>query len=300
MPEPASAAVRALGQQLGLHTDDARPLRLHDASTLLLPRHHLVVRLSSASEETSARALTALRLTAWLSAQTFPTVRPAITHPIRVAGYVATLWHEIPPQPPPEATQANTALGHMLRHLHTLPTPPIPLPPADPLARLRAALDLDTHRPDPVLAPIDSTFLRERVDDLQAHYAAMQFPLGIGLIHNDAHPGNLLPDPSNRYRFVLTDWESACIGPREMDIVLVGAPGSRFGDTDNERTAFTTAYGYDIATWPECSILRDIRDLHSLAGHIRAAPHSPAAHAELHNRIASLRNDDRTIRWKAI
>src|SRR4051812_32119933 len=94
--------------------------------------------------------------------------------------------------------------------------------------------------------------------------------LGIGLIHNDAHPGNLLPDPAELHGYVMTDWDGASIGPRELDVILVGAPGSR---------------------------LRDIRDLHSLAGHIRAAPHKPAALAELRTRVRSPRDDDLTVRW---
>lgn len=118
--------------------------------------------------------------------------------------------------------------------------------------------------------------------------------------HGDAHPGSLLPTPSHPSRFLLTDWESACLGPREMDLILVGAPGSRFDDTDDERHAFTTAYGYDIATWPHHQTLRDIRDLHALAGHLRAAPHHTPARTELHHRIDTLRRNDHTTRWHTI
>jgi aminoglycoside phosphotransferase (APT) family kinase protein len=241
-----------------------------------------------------------VQLTAWLSEQAFPAVHPAVAEPISAGEYVATVWHAVPPQPHQDSRTAHAALGRLLQELHALPSPPVALPNADPLARLRTALGLDTRRTEPVLTSSDHDFLTHRIRDLDEQYRSMNFPLGIGLIHNDAHPGNLLAAPTSRHGYVLTDWESACIGPREMDVVLAGAPGSRFDDTEDERLAFTTGYGYDIATWSNYRILRDIRDLHSLAGHIRAAPHHTAARNELRIRVQSLREDDSTVRWNAV
>src|SRR5262249_48966194 len=139
-----------------------------------------------------------------------------------------------------------------------------------------------------------------RVAEFAGQYATMSFPLGVGLVHNDAQPGNMIPNPDSRYGYVLTDWEGACIGPRELDVVLVGAPGSRFGDPDDEREAFVAGYGYDIGSWPDYQVLRDIRDLHSLAAYIRAGTRKPAALTELRVRVASIRDGDRTVQWTAV
>lgn len=73
-------------------------------------------------------------------------------------------------------------------------------------------------------------FLREQMATLAEAYASLEFPRGTGLIHNDAYTGNLLPDPTTQYGYRLTDWEGTCRGPREIDLVMVGAPGNRFGD----------------------------------------------------------------------
>lgn len=299
LPGPVAAAAHIVATRLGLDAAAAQPLRVHDAATLLLPTDHVVVRLVPESEEAVARAGRAVHLTGWLARQNFPTIRPAAGEPIEAAGYVATIWHQVPNHPPGSPTTVNTTLGRLLRDLHTLPTPPVELPTADPLARLRAAIRLDATRPQPALDRNETAFLRDRVDELVERYAGMSFPLGSGLIHNDAHPGNLIPDPASRHGYLLTDWEGASIGPRELDVVLVGAPGSRFGDLEHERIAFTDAYGYDIAAWPDYQILRDIRDLHSLAAYIRTGSRKPAALAELHRRIASLCSNDRTIKWTA-
>jgi hypothetical protein len=294
---PVQAVIAAFATTVGVDPRDARPLRLHDAATILLPHEHVVMRLADVSDENTGRARRAVTVTAWLAGQGFACIRPALTEPIIRAGRIATVWHEIPPHPAGTSPVVNTALGRLLRELHALPPPPFTLPTTDPLARLRAALRLDATRAGPVLDPDDVRFLRERVSELAGRYATMRFPLGVGLIHNDAHPGNLIPDPATRHGYVLADWEGASHGPRELDVVLVGAPGSRFGDPDEDRLAFTAGYGYDIAPWPEHAVLRDIRDLHSLAAYIRVAPDKPTALTQLRLRIRSIRAGDRTIRW---
>src|SRR5438445_169749 len=79
----------------------------------------------------------------------------------------------------------------------------------------------------------------------------------------------------------LADWDPVRPGPREADLIQPGAPGNRFGLTEHDRRTFSDAYGYDVTAWPGWTILRDIRELHSLAAHVRAAPTSPPAAAEL-------------------
>jgi aminoglycoside phosphotransferase (APT) family kinase protein len=303
MPEPLGTpeaeALRTIGERLGIDIRNARPLRVHDARTILLPHEGLVIRLTTASDEAHDRALKATRLTSWLATQDFPTVLPAASGPLLLDGYIATAWRAVSGTNG-GALKAHQVLGRLLRALHSLPTVPFALPIADPLARLRSALRVDADRTTPVLDADSHDYLDHQIHQLDAAYRALRFPLGVGLIHNDAHPGNLLPDAGSPYGYVLTDWESACTGPREMDLILTGAPGSRFGDTEAERIAFVSGYDYDIAAWPGYTILRDIRDLHSLASHIRAAPHHPGSLAELHARVSSLREDDRTIRWRAV
>lgn len=296
----AAAAAREVARELGLQPDEVMPLRVHDAATLLFPADRLVLRLVPQSNEALDRASRAVRLTSWLAAQGFPTNRPAFDRVIVTHGYVATVWHEVSAHPVGSPLVLNLALGRLLRDLHALPAPPITLPTGDPLARLRAALRLDSTRARPLLDQDEANYLGHRVEELTARYAAMDFPLGSGLIHNDAHFGNLIAEPASRHGFLLTDWEGAAVGPRELDVVLVGAPGSRFGDTDDERLAFVAGYGHDIAAWPDYQILRDIRDLHSLAAYIRSGPDKPPVATELHRRIHSLRADDRTVRWVSV
>ncbi|MGW0433674.1 phosphotransferase family protein [Micromonospora sp. NPDC003197] len=301
---PANGATEAL-RIVGRHIDVkdihvVEPLRLHDACTFRFPEAGLVTRLTPANDEAIIRANRALQLTAWLATQNFPAVRPALSEPIAAGNYTATIWHEIPRQSTSPRLSAHIALGKLLRAFHELPTPPIPLPRYTPFSRLHQAITLDSARETPTLSSSDRAFLLELTTELAVKYDNLNFPLGIGLIHNDAHTGNLLVDPRSPFGYSLIDWESACQGPREMDVTLVGAPGNRFGDPDNVRREFSSAYGYNIATWPDHQLLRDIRDLHSLSAHIRASVDNPAARNQLRRRLHSLQVGDRTIQWSGV
>lgn len=308
MPEEdrAESRVRKALQTISRHLDidlcaqTVEPIRLHDARTFRLPRARLVVRLTPTIDGASTRANHALQLTAWLGTQNFPAARPALSEPIMAGDYTATVWHEIPRQPTDPRLSAHMALGKLLRALHELPAPPVPLPRYAPFSRLHQAIALDSARKTPSLNNSDKSFLLAQIMELGAKYDSLHFPLGIGLIHNDAHTGNLIVDPHSPFGYSLIDWESACRGPREMDVTLVGTPGSRFGDPEDERREFSTAYGYDIASWPDHQLLRDIRDLHSLSAHIRASAENTAARKQLQHRLHSLKVGDRSIQWTGV
>jgi hypothetical protein len=299
--ERFTAALPAVAERLSLDMTDARPLRLHDSGVFLLPRPNVVVRVSKVTNENRARAELALRVTDWLHKRRFPAVEPVLGEPCEAGGVVAVAWRYLrqPPGPasPPVLAQA---LGGLLRELHALADPPLRLPVLDPFARLRAAIELDGQRSEPALSTADRAFLAGRITELADAYARLDFPRGIGLIHNDAHIGNLLASADSRYGFVLSDWESARIGPREVDLVPEGAPGNRFGESAELRAAFASGYRYDIAAWNGWRVLRDARDLHSLAAYIRTAPDKPAAAQELRRRLASLRTGDRDLAWRVV
>ena len=292
------AALDAAGRRRGLDATGAEVLRLHGSGIYHLPRENLVGRVLPATEVDRRRITTALAVTTWLADRDFACIRPASGDLTEVGGCLVSFWHYLP-QPPRTGRGPSTVMGTLLRELHALPRPPFTLPPVVPLARLERALARDATRPQPVLADAQRRYLEERVIQVGAAYDALEFPLGLGLIHNDAHVGNLLVDPRSPIGYVLGDWDGAGLGPRETDLVPEGAPGDRFGRTEEERRGFCTAYGYDLAHWPGWRTLRELRDIHALASHIRAAPAKPAARAELELRLASLMTGRRAP-WRAV
>jgi aminoglycoside phosphotransferase (APT) family kinase protein len=261
----------------------------------LLPQEDLVVRLAPDTPLRRRRAQTCIDVTRWLATHSEPIALPPAPgrQPVIAAGAIATLW-------PYRSTTPSPSLADLavpLRHLHALPAPPFLIPRYQPLQRLFEAVNLDQQRPQPAIANDDRAWLLDRANTLVDTFTTTSFPLGEGLGHADAHSENLVRDPDHG-QWLLIDWDGACLGPRELDL-LTGIP-DHFQEPEADRTQFLTAYGYNILDGPGWTLLRDVTELHALGAYIRLAPSKQAAADELHHRIQSLRTGDRSAHWHAI
>jgi hypothetical protein len=286
-------AIRVACRLAGLDPAGARPLRVHADSVWLLPAADAVAKVA-ATPDAPSRARNAVAVTRWLRGLHFPCIDALpVAQPTVSGGVTTTFWRHLP-QPATREFPDAAVLGELLRRLHALPEPPFTPPATQPTARLAAALDTAPA----ALTDTDLRWLRDRMNVLEDQYQHLRTPLGTGLIHNDAHLGNLLPGSADA-PWVLGDWDRVATGPREWDLVPT-ANDDRFGLSDHQRRAFGEAYGYDLTTWPGWTVLRDLHELHSLAAYIRAAPHRPAAARELRWRLDSLQTGDRSRTWHAI
>lgn len=285
--ETDDAILRAACDQVGLDPSHATPLHHHATSVWLLPTDRIVVRISRSPDDRS-RIARAVTITRWLATQGFPVTEPAdVDQPVDVDAATVTFWRYYPQAGRPAPGAA--ALGDLLRRLHQLPEPPVPIDDYEPLARLGNALAATPPLPDS-----DQAWLVERRRQLLDAYRELRSQLGIGWIHGDAYPGNTLWDDD---RVILGDWDEIARGPRELDLINTHQ-GVRIGRSAGELQAFTTAYGWDVTTWPGFPILREMRDLHTLGAYIdRASRGDQTAAAELHHRIRTLRAGDTTAQW---
>jgi Ser/Thr protein kinase RdoA (MazF antagonist) len=292
---PGLDALHQACEVFGVDGAGARLLHHRSNAVFLLPRDGIIVRLAPGSALRQQRASTAVAVTRWLAEQPDMVALPPMPgdQPVRLQDAVATFW----PYRPSPTSPTLTDLAARLRELHALPAPPaaLPVPRYRPLHRLFEALDLDADRARPALPADDREWLATRGADLVVTAEELRYPLGVGLIHSDAHRDNLV---YHEGRWVLIDWDATCIGPRELDL-LIGLP-DHFGEPESDRQRFLDAYGYDLRTWPGWTVIRDIASLHSLASYIRLAPTKPTASAELHHRLRSLRTGDEKARWHAI
>lgn len=270
---------------------DARgiaPLRSHATAVFVVPQAKAVLRVSR-SEQRGA-LVRAIEITRWLSENNLPVTVPFdVAQPVESGGYVVTLWRHYPqpdgPSPEPEC------LGEILRHLHGLPAPPIALPAYQPHASLRSTIEASTTLSQP-----HRDWLLTRSDTLLAAFAKLDSPLGSGLLHGDAYPGNTLWDGQ---RVRLGDWDEAAIGPREADIANT-FQGVRFGRTPEQLRGFSRAYGHDLSNWPGLPVLTSLRDLHTLGSFVRRADSGdPEATRTLAHRLATLMQNDHSARWTA-
>lgn len=260
----------------------ARPLvRLAGHATGIWRVGEVVIRLAPASD--AHAQYTALHLTRWLLSHGVKVTQPLdVDQPVIHSGYAATFWRYYD-QGHGRGEPPAHHLGSLLRQLHTvMGSPPVELPTYQPLASLERAIAASRH-----LSVEDRTWLTHRRAELLHAYHRLEFPLGWGLIHADAYPGNTLWD-GDQVR--LSDWDEAAYGPRELDLANTVHGQRRFGRTHSEVAAFIGAYGHDPRKWPGLTVLLDMRDLHTLGAYIRRAETGdPTATTQLAHRIQTLR-----------
>jgi Ser/Thr protein kinase RdoA (MazF antagonist) len=265
-----------------LNPRDAVTLHSRANAVYLLPHAHAVLRmrLTHHSEEWERRLRVSVQVTQWLAEQGFPTIVPLpIDQPIAVDGWTATFWKHETVQHPDTATVAN--LAEMLRHLHATPAPPFDLPDTDPLGSLPTDLDNDD-----ILDDEHREWLRAQADDVKRKYPSTPVPLDHGLIHGDAHVGNLL-DLGGEY--LLGDWDSVSRGPRAQDLIPTLHRVRHFGHPHTEWLELCTEYGVDsdIEHHAGVQLLQRARELRSLAAYIRSAAKRDVR-VELQKRLCTL------------
>lgn len=283
----------------GIDARSVKLLRHFGNAVYLVHDHRPVVARVAYNAGVTQRSRTAVSATRWLSSQKFPATTPIELpsgHPQPVVSSEApteiavTFWSYYP-QPRNSPTPDIKEVATLARKLHDITDlPPIPLPTYEPLRTLRrdvASSNLDRER---------LTWLTDQIEQVCDEYARLDFPLGTGLIHGDMYAGNLLVDQAHA-SYILGDWDSVCIGPREIDLAPTFA-AARFGLDGPSLARFAAQYGYDLRGWAGYPTLRFIRELSTLTALMRLAPVKPAADRELRHRIDTLRDLDQAI-WQA-
>lgn len=274
----ARDALHSACAHAGLRSVDARLIRLYASAVYHLPGEAAVVRIAPAITSASIRQReTSIHVTRWLAGLGFPTVEALdIDQPVIANGCLVTFWQYLPQNGSP---LRPVDLGHLLRELHSLPAPLVPLTEYEPLATVRRAI-----RGSRALNAADRRWLLDRCDELTAAYMQLAFVLPHGLIHGDAYRGNLLRSGADA---VLADWDSVSTGPRELDLIPT-MQAHRFGLARSEQDTFVEAYGYDVTQWDGYPVMLDIRELHTLTALLRNGHVDARAHAELKLRLTSL------------
>lgn len=233
------------------------------------------------------RARREIRTADWLAKHDVPAVRSAESDVRLVDGHPITYWQRLPESLRP-AEPADVA--PLLRLVHALPEPDFGLPPRDLLGGVERWLRLAGD----AIAPADAAFLRARKNRLAAAVTDLVPHLPRGPIHGDALPRNVHIGPDGP---VLVDLETFSCDLREHDLVVQTLTRDRYGVPPAAYRAFTDAYGWDVAEWDGCEVLRGARETAGCAWVAQHAAANPAARNEFRRRVASLRSGDTTVRW---
>lgn len=286
------AVLHMAASRLEVPVQDARLLRLHGNASYALPSAGLVIRIATNPRVLGA-VTASIAVTRWLAGRGFPCTVPADIddQPFVIAGYVVSVWRYVPTTDTPAPTSAE--MGDILRELHAQGTPPYPLPGLDdPLA---SVTDEISKAPD-AISPATRSWLQERITSLHRQWSALYFPLPAGLIHGDAHIGNLMRAASGQA--VLGDWDHVATGPREWDLAQIHYMDRRFDRAgQNGIDAFAAAYGRDIRTWPGLETVIAIREIWGLRPYIRTARDRPDYSRQLAYRLHTLQTGDTQARW---
>lgn len=278
--------------RLGVPVQDARLLRLHGNASYALPAAGLVIRIA-ANPQVLGPVTASIAVTRWLAGRGFPCTVPAEVddQPFVIAGHVVSAWRYVPTADTP--APASAEMGDILRELHTLGDPPYLLPSLDdPLASVTAAI---SDSPG-AMSPASQSWLENRIASLRQQWSALDFPRPAGLIHGDAHIGNLMRAASGQA--ILGDWDHVATGPREWDLAQIHYMDRRFGRAGKDGIdAFAAAYGWDIRTWPGLDTLIAVREIWGLRPYIRTARYRPSYSQQLAYRLHTLQSGNTQARW---
>ncbi|MET9779321.1 phosphotransferase [Streptomyces sp. NPDC006367] len=243
----------------GLDPSDAYLLRGHTNAVILLKNEQVVVKIARRGSRTDDVARTA-RFVRWLMDRDFPTVPlHPVDQPVIIDQHAITFWQYLPqPAQPVAAAQ----LAKPLRALHTLPSPPVPLPAHDNIAAIRRSLAAIT-----CLSPESLSFLSEHAAQLESDLTAVQFELPVGVIQGDPQHRNALHVDDSEA--VLCDWDTVALGHPEWDLVTVEIHCRRFGHGEQHYRAFAEAYGWDVTRWAGYETLAAIRELRMITTNAR-------------------------------
>jgi Ser/Thr protein kinase RdoA (MazF antagonist) len=246
-----------------------------------------------------------------------PTVRLApgvAAQPLFSGDWVATVWEYVPivsDEPKP------VDLAAPLRALHSVERLDVALPRWSPIEKFRRRLDTAAALPPKETVELErwsrtklgigaADLLRElrlRCDQAEEDLDRVAWQLPPGVIHGDAHTGNVLL-PAAGYGAVarpeplLCDLDGVCIGPREWDLVPTAHGATRFGRSPADYQEFVDVYGFDITAWAGWPVLRRVRELQLVTSTIDSLAGRPDVARELAHRLRSLLSDDFGVMWR--
>ncbi|UGT58829.1 phosphotransferase family protein [Nocardia asteroides] len=282
----------------GLSPAGAKLIHHSSNAVYVLPEHGAVARISTGAADL-ARALRTRALTSALARNGFGATEPfPDAAPVVVDDHDVSFWTYYQ-QTPAQPALTSRELGSLLRQLHTTAVPDhVQLPRWIPLESLHAALT-DSRAACEHLRVDERQRLLDMVGDVREEIAAIDWPLGDGLLHGDAWAGNLLwRNTGIGLAPILGDWDWASIGPLEVDLIPTWHAAIRFGRAQDWIDAFIREYGYDLRTFDRgFQALRRMRDLVQVSGPLRRASTSPDHAARLRQRVEGILSGDETGSW---
>jgi Ser/Thr protein kinase RdoA (MazF antagonist) len=240
-------------------------------------------------------------LALWLAEKNFPVNRPApgvdVLHE-GLDGATASFWEWVD-----EDSQRHTRLadlGQMLRDLHVQLDG---YPEADdfplwnPFHEIEHRIRTAERSPDNWLDPSQLNLLRRWTQESSTGLAEVDWHLPTGLVHGDAHVGNVLTAKTGAN--LLIDLDAVSEGHREWDLVPTAVSRLRFRADPASIEDFTAAYGFDLLGWSGWPALKRLRELY-MTSWLMSVANSDARQEEVEHRLQCLAEGDEQATWHPV
>ncbi|MEU4659509.1 aminoglycoside phosphotransferase family protein [Streptomyces sp. NPDC023723] len=273
---PDRGVLKAACLAAGLDATEAEPIRIAENAIWRLPKG-VVVRIARPGQ--SAAAAREVQVARWLAAEEVPAVRALdLRQPVTADGHPVTFWQELPPHE--VGTVADVVV--LLKLLHALPKPDLPLGELDPFVRLTERIDAAS-----TLSDGDRQWLHGRLEDLRGQWASRPKGLPECVVHGDAWVGNVARTKAGP---LLLDFERASFGPPEWDLVSTAVKLTTTGAVSAlEYAAFCESYGIDVTQWEGYDLLAGARELRMATYAAQHAATHPEWRHEAQYRVDCLR-----------
>ncbi|MGI5142624.1 phosphotransferase family protein [Streptomyces sp. CA-106110] len=281
---PARAALEEACARAGFTPAGAVPVRIAENEIWRLSGG-VIVRIARPGQWRAA--VREVLVARWLTDSAVSAVRAMpIEQPIEAAGRPVTFWVELPPHEIGTVMDVVT----LLKQLHALPVPDLPLDELDPFVRVGERIEAATSLPEE-----DRLWLRDRHAELREQWAHRPAGLRECVVHGDAWVGNVARTARGP---VLLDFERASIGPPEWDLVSTAVKMTTTGAvTRAEYREFSAVYGTDVTEWEGFGLLAGARELRMATYAAQHAATRPEWQAEAQYRVDCLRGRTAAPPW---
>ncbi len=238
-----------------------------------------------------------LGLMSYLSAHGLDVVLPLDIAPVQFGEWWVTAWPWL--NSLADTTIDGERLGRTVRSLHDLPIASV----ADivSLPEYRSFSWLDTRHTLTVIAAaraVDDSTLAVLHNEATAMSnwwgdATLQ---GVVVCHADVHPHNVLVTADGQY---LIDWDSICLGPRQLDHAALYTWESRWGGPPELYESFNRGYGIDFRNDGTAELLARFRNLVATINMVARGIDNSALRLEANIRLRWWLGDPNAPTWTA-
>lgn len=196
-----------------------------------------------------------MRLARFLSDRGFPVAAPISQNPIQGDGYKLVLWQPLRGEP----GAAPEALASLLFAFHAIgESYDRPLPDFDYLEKMGYRFEVLAD--SGLISDSDLSLLSAFLSEMGEAWGSATRVLGRGVIHGDAHQGNVITTPAGAY---LIDFDWISRAHREAD--LFKACDRRYTGSLDSRKRFFDSYGIDPDAYPRIAVLEELTLFSSLS-----------------------------------